>query len=67
MIQINLLPVREERRKANLRQLGILLGASLVGTIALVTAYHMKLKGDVAGAKKALTFSAVSAPMALVQ
>ncbi len=54
MIQINLLPVREERRKANLRQLGILLGATLVGAVALTTAYHLKLKGDVAGAKKAL-------------
>jgi len=47
MIRINLLPVREERRKADLRQFGLILGAALVGSLAIVGLYHMKLTGDV--------------------
>jgi type IV pilus assembly protein PilN len=54
MIRINLLPVREERRKADLRQFGLILGAALVGSIALVGLYHMKLTGDVDQARAAV-------------
>ena len=51
MIRINLLPIREERRKADLRQFGLILGAALVGSIVIVSLYHMKLSGDVKEAK----------------
>ena len=51
MIRINLLPIREERRKADLRQFGLILGAALVASIVIVSLYHMKLSGDVKEAK----------------
>lgn len=51
MIRINLLPVREERRKADLRQFGLILASTLVGSIALVGLYHVKLSGDVKEAR----------------
>lgn len=54
MIRINLLPVREERRKAELRQFALMLGAALVGSIAIVTLFHMKLASDVRAAKAAV-------------
>jgi len=51
MIRINLLPVREERRKADLRQFGVVLGAVLVGSLLIVGLYHIKLVTDVREAK----------------
>jgi type IV pilus assembly protein PilN len=54
MIQINLLPVREERRKANLRQLAMLMGVTVVGSAVLATGFHIKMKGDVSGARTRL-------------
>ena len=54
MIRINLLPIREERRKAELRQFGLMLGAALVGSVAVVGLYHIKLSGDVRDAKAAV-------------
>jgi type IV pilus assembly protein PilN len=54
MIRINLLPVREERRKADLRQFGLVLAATLVGSIAIVGLYHAKLSGDVGEARAAV-------------
>lgn len=54
MIEINLLPVREERRRANVRQFGTFVAATLVGTIVLSGAYHAKVKGDVSRARKAV-------------
>ena len=54
MIRINLLPVREERRKAELQQFGLLLASALVGSIAMVGIYHMKLSHDVSEAKAAV-------------
>jgi type IV pilus assembly protein PilN len=51
MIRINLLPVREERRKADLRQFGLILASTLVASIALVCLYHVKLSGDVKEAR----------------
>ena len=51
MIRINLLPIREERRKADLRQFGLILGAAFIGAIVIVSLYHIKLSGDVKEAK----------------
>jgi type IV pilus assembly protein PilN len=54
MIQINLLPVREERRKANLRQLAMLMGVTVVGSAVLAAGFHIKMKGDISGARTRL-------------
>jgi type IV pilus assembly protein PilN len=51
MIRINLLPIREERRKADLRQFGLILGAAFIGAIVIVSLYQIKLSGDVKEAK----------------
>jgi len=51
MIRINLLPVREERRKADLRQFGLVLAGVFVGSIMLVGLYHVKLSSDVSEAR----------------
>jgi type IV pilus assembly protein PilN len=51
MIRINLLPVREERRKADLRQFGLVLAGVFVGSVMLVGLYHVKLSSDVGGAR----------------
>lgn len=55
MIRINLLPVREERRKQDLRQLAVTLAATLVGSIALAGVFHLSLRGDLADARTSLT------------
>jgi type IV pilus assembly protein PilN len=47
MIEINLLPVREEKRKADVRQFAAMLGAALAGSILLAAAVHTKLVADV--------------------
>ena len=47
MIRINLLPVREERRRADLRQFGVLLAATLLGSLLVVGFFHWKVKSDV--------------------
>ena len=54
MIRINLLPVREERRKADLRQFGLVLAGVFVGSIMLVGLYHVKLSSDVSDARAAV-------------
>jgi type IV pilus assembly protein PilN len=54
MIRINLLPVREERRKADLRQFGLVLAGVLVGSIAMAGLYHAKLSKDVSDARAAV-------------
>jgi type IV pilus assembly protein PilN len=54
MIRINLLPVREERRKAGARQFAAALVAALVGTIALTGLVHWKLMADHASVKKSV-------------
>lgn len=51
MIRINLLPVREERRKQDLRQLGAMLVATLVGSLAIAGFFHRSLLSDVEGAR----------------
>lgn len=54
MIRINLLPVREERRKADVRQFAVTLVAAFVGAIAVAGFFHWKVSGDVAAAKEAV-------------
>jgi type IV pilus assembly protein PilN len=51
MIEINLLPVREERRKADLHQQGVLLLATVIGSMVLVGGYHAYLRSSVSSAQ----------------
>lgn len=48
MIRINLLPVREERRKANLRQQGIFLGVALVSGVLVCGVLHTAIVAQLA-------------------
>jgi type IV pilus assembly protein PilN len=57
MIEINLLPVREEKRKADLRQFAVLLGATFLGAVVLAGAVHVKMLGDLSGARSELASS----------
>ena len=52
MIRINLLPVREERRKASARQLALVLIAAVVGSVLLSGALHWKVRHDIASARE---------------
>ncbi len=54
MIQINLLPVREERRRAGIRQLAIMMAAALVGSLLLVGAFYWKQTTDLKEARRNL-------------
>jgi len=54
LITINLLPVREERRKAGLRQLVIVTVAALVGSICAVSAFHYRMLAEIETAKRAI-------------
>lgn len=54
MIEINLLPVREEKRKADVRQFAAMLGASLVGSVVLAGLVHTKLIADVVSTRSSL-------------
>jgi type IV pilus assembly protein PilN len=54
MIQINLLPVREERRKADVRQFAAMLGATFAGSVLLAMMVHGKLIADVVGARSSM-------------
>ncbi len=47
MIRINLLPVREARRKAGVQQQIVLLAATLVGTIVLSVGVHQWVRGNI--------------------
>jgi type IV pilus assembly protein PilN len=51
MIEINLLPVREERRKADLHHQGVLLLATVIGSMVLVGGYHAYLRSSVSSAQ----------------
>lgn len=51
MIHINLLPVREERRKAGARQLGLVLVAGLIGSVLLSAATHVKVVHDISSTR----------------
>ncbi len=46
MIKINLLPVREERRKAGARQIALSLAATVIGTLAIAGFFHWNLMSD---------------------
>ncbi len=52
MIRINLLPVREERRKASARQLALVLVAAVVGSALLAGALHAKLRHDISSTRE---------------
>jgi type IV pilus assembly protein PilN len=52
MIRINLLPVREERRKASSRQLALVLVAAVVGSVLLSGALHWKVRHDISSARE---------------
>jgi type IV pilus assembly protein PilN len=54
MLEINLLPVREEKRKADVRQFALLLGGTFAGAMVLAGVVHTKLIADVSGTKSAL-------------
>jgi type IV pilus assembly protein PilN len=47
MIKINLLPVREARRKANLRQQGILLGIALIAAVLVCGGLHTAIAASI--------------------
>lgn len=47
MIRINLLPVREERRKADLRQFAAMLAGTLVASVAVAALFHMQMRDRV--------------------
>jgi len=51
MIRINLLPVREARRKADLQQQVALLGGALVASLVLAAAVHVTMKARVVSAQ----------------
>ena len=51
MIRINLLPVREERRKASARQLALVLAATLLGSVLLSGAFHGKVRHDISSTR----------------
>jgi type IV pilus assembly protein PilN len=52
MIRINLLPVREERRKAGARQLALVMIAALGGSVFLSTAVHWKVRRDISSTRE---------------
>ena len=52
MIRINLLPIREERRKASARQLAAVLVAAVVGSVLLAGAVHWKVRHDIGAAQE---------------
>jgi type IV pilus assembly protein PilN len=52
MIRINLLPVREARRKAGARQLALVLAAALLGSMLLSAGVHLKTRSDVSSARE---------------
>ena len=53
MITINLLPVREERRRAGAQQLLALMGVALVASLAIVALVHWSIQSDIASSKQA--------------
>lgn len=53
MITINLLPVREERRKAGAQKLAVGLAATLIGALAIAGFFHWSLLNELAEVKTA--------------
>jgi type IV pilus assembly protein PilN len=52
VIRINLLPVREARRKADLHQQFVLIAAAAVGSLVLATGFHQFVRSGVTSANK---------------
>jgi type IV pilus assembly protein PilN len=52
MIRINLLPVREERRKATAQRLGAMLAATLVGSLLLAGVIHGALRHQISSTRE---------------
>lgn len=55
MIRINLLPVREERQKADLRQFAVLLLLTLAGAVAVAVLLNVQLRSQVRHAQARVT------------
>jgi type IV pilus assembly protein PilN len=51
MIRINLLPVREERRKASAQRLGAMLAATFVGMVVLTGLVHGVVRHDISSTR----------------
>ena len=51
MIRVNLLPVREERRKATAQRLGAMLAATLFGSVLVVFGIHGVLRLDISSTR----------------
>jgi type IV pilus assembly protein PilN len=51
VIRINLLPVREARRKAGVRQQMVMLAASLIGAVVISAGFHSWMLASISGAK----------------
>jgi len=52
MIRINLLPVREERRKATAQKLGLMLAGTLAGSLLLAGAVHGMLRHQISSSRE---------------
>jgi type IV pilus assembly protein PilN len=52
MIRINLLPVREERRKASAQKLGVMLAGTLAGSIVLVGTVHAWMSHSISSSRE---------------
>lgn len=55
MIRINLLPVREARRKAGVRQQVMMLAVALIGALVVSAGVHSWMIGSIASAKSRVT------------
>ena len=55
MLEINLLPIREAKRKADQRQLAVLLAVTLAGSLALSVLHFMKVRSDLSTAQSSLS------------
>ncbi len=55
MLEINLLPIREAKRKAGQRQLVVMLAVTLAGSVALAALHFMKMRSDLSAARASLT------------
>ncbi len=54
MIRINLLPVREARRKADARQQVVVMGGALLGAVLLALLFHQTVRSDISEARQQL-------------
>jgi type IV pilus assembly protein PilN len=55
MIRINLLPVREARRKADLQQFGLMIGVALGAAVVGVVLFHMSILHEISSAQDRVT------------